>query len=245
MIITILGCWGGFPRPDGATSGYLFEQDNYKILVECGSAVVSKLLSRIKIQQLNAVLLSHYHNDHFCDVGVLQYARLVNSQIGVRMGCLPIYAPTNDKKTFELLTMLPYTQAMPFRVGAKLKIGPFSINFYKCIHPLECYAMRITAGNHSVFYTADTAYSESLAREATGCDLMLAESSLYPDHSGKAVGHMTSVQAAKLAENANVGELILTHLPAYGNFQMMVDSAQKAYSGIITLAEEGLTRRLI
>lgn len=244
MNITVIGCWGAFPRAGGATSGYLFEQNKYKLLVECGSAVVSKLLNYIDIKQLNAVILSHYHYDHFCDVGTLQYARLVKSQTGVKMGCLPIYAPDNNQQQFQDLTMMPYTKGISYGYGSKLLIGPFTISFFKCIHPLDCYAMRISAGGSSVFYTADTAYSERLIEASRDCDLLIAESSLYPDHSGAQLGHMNCMEAAKMASRANVGGLILSHLPAYGNIDLLLESARLNFGGPITLASEGLSRRL-
>ncbi|AYF41770.1 MBL fold metallo-hydrolase [Ethanoligenens harbinense] len=244
MTLTILGCWGGFPRPGGATSGYLISHGLYHVLIDCGSGVVSRLSQHIEIKRLNAVFLSHYHYDHFCDVGVLQYARMVHSQIGERMGCLPIYAPACDRGCFSSLAMPPYTQGIAYQNGGSVRVGPLTVTFFRSSHPLECYAMRIQVDNKTIFYTADTAYSEHLVQAARGCDLLIAESSLYPGHDGTEVGHMTSEQAAKMAHCAGAKELILSHLPAYGHVQFLLQGISDQYDGPVALATEGLIRKL-
>jgi ribonuclease BN (tRNA processing enzyme) len=81
MKITIIGHWGGFPKANEATSGYLIEHDNYKLLLECGSGVVSSLQKITDIKNLDAVLITHYHYDHCCDIGPLQYAIQIKTQL--------------------------------------------------------------------------------------------------------------------------------------------------------------------
>lgn len=244
MTLTVLGCFGGLPAPGGATSGYLVSEGYYHLLIECGSGVVSRLQEYIEIRKLNAVLISHYHYDHFCDFGVLQYARLVHSQIGERMGCLPIYAPDCNATFFQMLSAAPYTKGIAYTAGKALKIGPFSLSFFRCDHPIECYAMRIRADGKSIFYTADTAYSSYLVQAARDCDLLIADSSLYPNHDGTVVGHMSSVQAAKMATDAQAKELLLSHLPAYGDRQALLRSVSSAYNGPASLAESGCVKTI-
>lgn len=41
MKVTVIGCWGGYPAAKEASSGYLLEHDGYKILMDCGSGVLS------------------------------------------------------------------------------------------------------------------------------------------------------------------------------------------------------------
>ncbi|MGG5833061.1 MBL fold metallo-hydrolase, partial [Bacillus pumilus] len=65
-------------------------------LVDCGSGVLSKLQQYIDIEELDAVLLSHYHHDHIADIGPLQYAKLVGYHLGKSSGPLPIYGHTGN-----------------------------------------------------------------------------------------------------------------------------------------------------
>ena len=100
MQVTIIGHWGGYPKVDEASSGYLIEHEGFQILLDCGSGVLSKLQKFIQPEMLNGVILSHYHPDHIADIGVLQHARLIRGLLGKKMECLPIYGHSSNKQEF-------------------------------------------------------------------------------------------------------------------------------------------------
>ncbi|MBI0392649.1 MBL fold metallo-hydrolase [Thermoactinomyces sp. CICC 24226] len=64
---TVLGCHSPYPAPGGGTPGYLLEAEGKKILIDCGSGILARLVERIAIEALDAVLLSHLHHDHIVD----------------------------------------------------------------------------------------------------------------------------------------------------------------------------------
>jgi len=64
MKLTVLGASGAFPAPGTATSGYLLEIDGHHILIDCGSGVLSRLQEHIRLDQLEAIILTHLHSDH-------------------------------------------------------------------------------------------------------------------------------------------------------------------------------------
>ncbi len=66
MKMTVVGFWGGFPEAGEATSGYLFEHDGFRLLVDCGSGVLAQLQKYITPSDIDAVVLSHYHHDRCC-----------------------------------------------------------------------------------------------------------------------------------------------------------------------------------
>ena len=74
MKLTVLGPCGGFPAAGEATSGYLLELDGRHILIDCGSGVLSNLFRFISLDQLDAVILTHLHTDHICDIPMLKQA---------------------------------------------------------------------------------------------------------------------------------------------------------------------------
>ena len=86
MQVTIVGHWGGYPKVDEASSGYLIEHEGFQILLDCGSGVLSKLQKFIQPEMLNGVIISHYHPDHIADIGVLQHARLIRGLLGSEDG---------------------------------------------------------------------------------------------------------------------------------------------------------------
>src|SRR5690625_1479870 len=104
MKVTIIGFWGGYPAAGGATSAYLVEEKDFKLLVDAGSGSLSKLQSYINISDLDAVIVSHYHQDHVADIGVLQYAKLVGSYVTGEKDRMPIYGHTEDKQRYDAST---------------------------------------------------------------------------------------------------------------------------------------------
>jgi len=233
--VTIIGCWGGFPRVGEATSGYLIEHDNYKLLLECGSGVVSSLQRKIDLGDLDAVLITHYHYDHCCDIGPLQYARQIKTQLGQINKALPIYAPKGEY--FELLKWEDYTFGQSFDETSNLNIGPFQISFIKNIHPVTSFSVKIKCDNKIVSFTSDTSYFDGLSNFFYESDLLISECSFYADMDGTKAGHLNSSQAGMLAKNAKVKKLILTHLPHFGELNNLVAQAKENYKGELELAK--------
>ncbi|HLR62901.1 MAG TPA: MBL fold metallo-hydrolase [Lentibacillus sp.] len=239
MKITIVGCWGGYPAPGGATSAYMLEKDDFTLLIDAGSGSLSKLQNMRHVMDLDAVILSHYHHDHVADIGVLQYAWLVQSYIHESNEILPIYGHTEDKEGFKSLTHKK-TEGVAYEPSETLETGPFSITFLKTEHPVPCYGMRITDGRTTLVYTADTAFKEEWYEFAKDADFLIADCNFYEDQDGSSAGHMTSKEGAVIADKANVGKLILSHLPQYRDNNDLVKEAEQYFDGSIELAAEGL-----
>src|SRR5690554_2082839 len=97
MKVTVVGFWGAYPEENEATSSYLIEKDGFKLLLDCGSGALSQLPKYVEPYDLDAVILTHYHNDHIADIGVLQYYMLVQNGIRQQEKVLPIYGHTFDQ----------------------------------------------------------------------------------------------------------------------------------------------------
>lgn len=238
MKLTVVGYWGGFPGKSEATSGYLLEKNGFNLLIDCGSAVVSQLQQYIQLEQLNAVILSHYHHDHVADIGSLQYGRFIRGMLNKTNQILPIYAHVNDPK-FQTLTYKNVSVGHAYNSNQTLMIGPFTISFLRTNHPVECYAMRITDGKHVIVYTADSSFKEEFIPFSQNANLLLCECNLYANQDGKSVGHMNSLDAGTIAKEAEVQELCLTHLPHFGNHQQLIEEAKTIYNRNISLAHAG------
>lgn len=240
MKVKVIGFWGGYPARDAASSLYILEKDNFILALDMGSGALVKLQKYINVTEIDTVLLSHYHADHIADIGVLQHALLIQSLITGDQKVLPIYGHTEDETEFLKLNH-DYTEAKRYDPNNTLKIGPFFIRFLKTNHSVPCYGMRITDGKKTIVYTADSAYQDEWIKFSRNADLLLADCNFYADQDGSIAGHMTSKEVGIIAECAKVKEVILTHLPHYGNHEQLVEEAQKEFNGKIKLAYEGLT----
>ena len=72
--ITVLGKSPSWQDAGGACSGYLIETDETKVLLDCGNGVFGKLRERIDYIELDGVIISHLHADHFLDLVPYSYA---------------------------------------------------------------------------------------------------------------------------------------------------------------------------
>lgn len=236
MKISIIGHWGGFPQVGEATSGYLIEHNGFKLLLECGSGVVSSLQKLTDLGDINAVLISHYHYDHFCDIGPMQYARLIKTQLGQVNKTLPVYAP-KDSMFFNQMTLDDYTKGFQFDETSNLNIGPFKISFIKNIHPVSSYSIKIECDSKILTFSSDTSYFENLCDFFAESDILLCECSFYGNMDGTKAGHLNSKQAGTIAQKANVKKLVLTHLPHFGELNDLIKEAGEFYKGEIVLAK--------
>ncbi|WP_066068390.1 MBL fold metallo-hydrolase [Neobacillus soli] len=238
MKLTIIGFWGGYPKQNAASSGYLLEHEGFQLLIDCGSGVLAKLQNIIQPEDLDAVLISHYHPDYIADIGVLQHARLIQGFLGKEFPALPLYGHQFDESEFGKLTYKKITKGIAYNLNEVLTVGPFQVSFLKTDHPVPCYAMRIEAGGKVLVYTADSSFKDEFIEFSRNADVLLCECNFYGHQNGKSAGHMNSIDAGKFAHRAAVKQLILTHLPHYGNLSDLIAEASREFTGIIKLADE-------
>ncbi|KRN28436.1 metal-dependent hydrolase [Lactobacillus selangorensis] len=242
MKVTVLGYLGGYPADNIGTSAYLLESGSYHLLLDCGSGALLNLQHVLDPLQLDAVILSHYHHDHTADVGVLQYYWQLR-QGDKKEPVLPIYGSSQDPLNFASLTMQGITQGKAYDPDATLQLGPFKINFLRTVHPVPAYAMRIEEQEtgKTLVFTADTAFFDGLVPFSKYADLLMADTNFLADKPGK-IWHMTSAQSGELARRAQVGKLLLTHLPQQLDLQVLLDQARTAAGNVPTkLASLGQT----
>ncbi len=238
MKLTVIGFWGGYPKVNEASSGYLLEHDGFRLLIDCGSGVLSKLQNKLQPEELNAIVLSHYHPDHIADIGVLQHARLIQGFLGKTKGTLPIYGHSHNAGEFTKLTYKDVTKGIAYNPGVPISVGPFKVSFQRTSHPVPCYAMRIETTSGTIVYTADSAYLDEFVPFSKDADVLLCECNFYAHQTGSKAGHMTSTEAGRLAQQAGVKQLIITHLPHYGDLEDLLSEASAEDKGTIMLAEE-------
>ena len=239
MQCRVVGMMGGFPAKDAPCSGYLIEQDGFKLLLDCGSGVAQGLQQYVDINEIDHVVLSHYHYDHYSDVGVMLFARLVNTMLEKADRPLTIYGLESEEMK-RRVEEVPHSKFVPYDERSVLQIGPFQVEFQKNIHPVETCAIKVSTDEKSIVYTADTSFTEDLVEFAKGTDLLISECSFYEGMDGTSSGHMNAQEVGILAEKSGAKEVLLSHLPHYGDWNDLVVSARAQGNENIRLAEVGL-----
>lgn len=243
LSLTVIGHWGAYPGPGEATSCYLLRSEGVSILLDCGSGALSLLQDIVPLNEIEAVVLSHYHADHIADLGCIQYAARIDMSLGRRKAPLRVYGH-EEAPGFAKLGYLDFAVGAAYRSESKLNIGPFCFSFAPTVHPDPNYAMRVECGGKSLVYTGDTGQSPALVDFARKTDLLICETSLYDENRGNIPGHMSAGEAGTLAKEADVGMLVATHLPHYGERERLKDQASSAFGGHTLLAKRKLTLEL-
>jgi ribonuclease BN (tRNA processing enzyme) len=236
MKLHVLGRYGPYPAPGGACSGYLLEQGETRILIDCGNGVFSRLLQFTDFESVNAVVLSHLHADHMSDLLIMRYAR------DIRKRPLTIYAPKTPGETYDLLCKESLFDVRPVSEDTRVEIGDVHVEFCSMTHPVESYAMRLTHKGTSMVFSGDTNNNEKLAPFIKGasfflCDAALLESDKKP---GQSVPHLTAREAGRIASQGNADCLALTHIRAIHTPQEVEKEASLEHAHAIVV-EEGKT----
>ena len=77
MKITVLGKSPAWQDAGGACSGYLVQEGETTLLLDCGGGVFRKAARALDYTEVDAVLISHVHADHFIDLIPYAYALLL------------------------------------------------------------------------------------------------------------------------------------------------------------------------
>ena len=238
MQLSILGCYGPYPPAGGACSGYLLQENGCSILLDCGNGVLSRLQNYLAFWQLDAVLLSHLHADHFSDIMIMRYGLEMVYNRGSRSEPLPLYAPADPVSEFE---RLPYKNAynvMSIADREEIIIGPFRISFRAGIHAVPSLSMRIESPSAILVYSGDTEYYRGLEDLAACADLFLCEANYSEaDLDAGLPNHLSAAQAAKIAAKAKVKRLMLTHHHPERNPGLSLAAAAKHYPDVELAAE--------
>jgi ribonuclease BN (tRNA processing enzyme) len=240
--LTVLGSAASYPDAGRACAGHLVETAEVSVLFDCGNGVLANLGAIMDPVELDAVIITHEHIDHFADVYALQ-AALRYAPAGPA-DPLPLYLPPGlfDRMGAVLGEHARTELAEAFRVhelhdGARIDIGDLSVAPALVDHVDPTFALVAEADGVRLCYTSDSAPGEAVLRAATDARVLLAEATLPPPFEGRAA-HMTPEQAADLAREAGAHTLVLTHLWPTVDREAAGRAARARFPGRVIVADE-------
>lgn len=241
MRLTILGIWSPYPRAGGASPAYLVEEGETRILLDCGNGSLGKLQEVCDFRALTAVVITHYHPDHYYDLFSLRHAIWGSQKDGSRLNPLPVYLPNGPEDQFKALTKFEgiFKILTIESLVDQTEVGSLNLKFCPTSHPIPTYAVAIR-GKGSLVYSADMAWSEEIIDFAREADLFLCEASLQEqDKEHTKVGHLTARQAGQIGSLAGVKRLVLTHFFPEYDLAVTQGEASQAFGRPVDIAEEG------
>ena len=236
--LEIIGCSGAAPEPGGACSCYLVRGGGVAILLDCGPGALPRLATRLAPEAVDAIFLSHMHQDHILDL--LPYTRMLWRAGALRPDGprVKLFAPPGGAavlralagvfaKPPEQLAGAPAATARfsgselfaelfdlaEYEPAATIRVGGLAVSFVPMRHVGSAFGMRVTDGAALLAYTGDTGEHPRLDELARDADVLLSEATLRdedPD-SGERHGHLTAAQAGRAAARGGARRLLLTH----------------------------------
>lgn len=233
LSITVLGCSGTYAAAGGACSGYLVRSATTTLLVDAGPGTLANVQEHIAISDLDGVVVTHEHPDHWLEVPVLRNAM----KYSLGLSGLPMWTTAGTLALAEQLTGLtPTFRPTVVADGDELEVGDLSVRFSRTHHPVETLAVRVAAGGAVLGYTADTSAAWPIAELGDDLDLVVAEATFLDDEeSGKEV-HMSAAQAGAQARAAGARRLVVTHLLPGSDPAAAVAEAADAYGAPVEAA---------
>jgi ribonuclease BN (tRNA processing enzyme) len=261
--ITVLGKSPSWQDAGGACSGYLIEHDDAAALLDCGNGVFAKLRERIDYVDVDAVLISHLHADHFLDLVPFSYALTyapkqqpvpVHTWPGTDEPARPrLIAPAGAGRVFRQVVgawgsddLIESAFALEeYAPGDRVEVGALRVSFQPVPHFIDTFAVAITAeGSGRFVYSADTRPGDEIVVAARDADLLLIEATLpRPERTGIR-GHLTPEEAGEHARRAGARRVVITHISDELGDDWAREEAERGFRGPVEIAREGAVYEL-
>ena len=243
-----LGTVSPYPKDNMNCPGFLVEYNNSKILIDCGNGITSLLRFPNDLNNLN-VIITHYHKDHFSDIGSIQYASYVYHNLGLLKKKVNVFLPKKDfcyNKKSILENNESYCNYIDIENGLTLNINNLNVTLEDNFsHTIESFMVKLKSKNFKIVYTSDIGVSnfDKLIQFCKDSDLLICESSFLKRYDLESTTHMTAYDAGRLANLANVKKLLLTHFWPEENKQEYLKEAKLNFKKV-DVATEGKVLRL-
>jgi ribonuclease BN (tRNA processing enzyme) len=209
LTVTVLGCDGSHAGAGGAASGYLVRSwtSGTTVWLDAGPGTFANLQRFCDPRDLDGIVLSHEHTDHWSDLDGFVTAAAVT--MGWDRDPVPVLAAPGIEEQVgkETEGILAWDTVGD---GEGRSVGGVRLVFSRTDHGPVTLAVRLEGDGATLGYSADSGPGWSLGTLGPGLDLALCEATYTKDHEGTAQ-HMSARQAGTTAREAGARRLVVTH----------------------------------
>ncbi len=212
MKLIVNGCSGGYPSSSRACSSYLLKVNGKNIVFDLGPGSLINLQKNIDIEEIDLIVLSHLHYDHYSDLLSMSYSSGMRAKSNISVNKIPIIFPFNDN-TDSFIRTSDRFEAINLKENIVFEFEGIKFEFFITSHPVECYAVRLSFGDKIFAYSGDMSYTtpniDSIFENADLAVLDCGELDFY-NRTQKA--HLTPKECYSVCNRNNVKKAILGHI---------------------------------
>lgn len=159
-----------------------------KILIDCGNGIIKQLLkNNIDLDDINTVLITHLHGDHFLDIPFLIMAKLYRN----KLNNLKIYCPKNTIETIKNLIKLSFKTENWVEKKEKANVefiefdsldnfnlfDNYYISSYEVKHSdkIKCYGFVLNDNNKFIGFSGDSSYCDNIDKIVNKSDISILD----------------------------------------------------------------------
>jgi ribonuclease BN (tRNA processing enzyme) len=244
LTLTVLGTASPHPGPGRPCSGCLLSGGGAEVWVDAGPGSFAELQRHTDPAGLSAIWISHLHADHCADLLAAFYGLAYGGLTPAAP--LPVYAPGDLGQRLAGF----FGQGDPgflggifdFRTlydGHEARLGGLRLLSRAVVHDTEAYGLRAECEGSVLAFSGDSGPCPALTELATDADLFLCEADIDRHRDGERRVHLTPEDAGAVAEEANVRELLVTHVGPTLTPESATERAAAVFGGRTSTAREG------
>jgi ribonuclease BN (tRNA processing enzyme) len=240
MRLDVIGAGPAYTDRAGATgSAYLLRSGETSILLDLGQGSFPRLAGILDPADLDAVLISHLHPDHWVDLVPLRhYLRWERPGRRVR-----VIGPDALAERLDALHDQPGFSAAslaiePLAAGA-MRIGPFEIDAVRVTHTDSSFGVRVSVGQDGLVYSGDCGRAEDLDALVRPGDTLLCEVSFGAGPIAPGAAHLDGPAVGALARRTSASHVLLTHIQMGFDRAATIASVRAQFDGPIEFVDPG------
>ena len=220
--VVFIGTSDAFGAGGRRQSAILLRAPGGTVLLDCGATTATGLSELgIAREEIDSIIISHFHGDHFGGIPILLLAALYEDQ---RSAPLRIVGPPGiEARVRELAAAMCYAieereWSFPilfqeFHAGRSIEAGPVQLSAFETLHQQHTHphGVVVDTGAERIAYSGDTGWFDDLPRHVGEADLFVCECT-YRDNPFEF--HISHDALAARRDEFECGRIVLTHLGA-------------------------------
>ncbi len=244
ITIQILGTGTILSDKNRSCSSTLIKYKDQNILIDVGPGTYTRLKEvNIKFTKLNYIFITHFHPDHISDLIPILFS-LANSPKTEERVSLNVIGPVGLNNFIKGMELSYGNWLEIFRTKFNLielaneilLHKDFKFIWKKLKHTHESTGYRFEFNDKVIAISGDSGYCSELIELSRNADIAILECA-YPD-SFQVEGHLSPGLVGKIAQQAKVKKIVLTHLYPETFNSNPLKTIQNYYQGSVVIGKD-------